>query len=170
MLDSAAMPDIKVLVFLRPNDPGLPEADRIDAIAIKLKAVKALSPDHKIPPELVADAGEDRQNPAAQRAIHPGERLVEQQKLGRREKRPAESQFQPVESSTRSSGLRRSSETSATQAAESCMHTFGGYGFCTEFDVERKWRETRLFRTAPISTNMVLAYIGQNVLGMPRSY
>lgn len=55
-------------------------------------------------------------------------------------------------------------------AAEACLQTFGGFGFAREYDIERKWRETRLFRTAPISTNMVLAYIGQNVLGMPRSY
>jgi acyl-CoA dehydrogenase len=50
------------------------------------------------------------------------------------------------------------------------METFGGFGFAREYDIERKWRETRLFRTAPVSTNMVLAYIAQHVLGMPRSY
>ena len=55
-------------------------------------------------------------------------------------------------------------------AAEACMQAFGGFGFAREYDIERKWRETRLFRTAPISTNMVLAYIGQHILGMPRSY
>ena len=55
-------------------------------------------------------------------------------------------------------------------AAEACMQAFGGFGFAREYDIERKWRETRLFRTAPISTNMVLAFIGQHVLGMPRSY
>jgi alkylation response protein AidB-like acyl-CoA dehydrogenase len=55
-------------------------------------------------------------------------------------------------------------------AAEACMQAFGGFGFAREYDIERKWRETRLFRTAPISTNMVLAYLGQHVLGMPRSY
>jgi acyl-CoA dehydrogenase len=55
-------------------------------------------------------------------------------------------------------------------SAEACMQAFGGFGFAREYDIERKWRETRLFRTAPISTNMVLAYIGQHVLGMPRSY
>ena len=55
-------------------------------------------------------------------------------------------------------------------AAEACMAAFGGFGFAREYDIERKWRETRLFRTAPISTNMVLAFIGQHVLGMPRSY
>jgi acyl-CoA dehydrogenase len=55
-------------------------------------------------------------------------------------------------------------------AAEACMQAFGGFGFAREYDIERKWRETRLFRTAPVSTNMVLAYIGQHILGMPRSY
>ena len=55
-------------------------------------------------------------------------------------------------------------------SAEACMQAFGGFGFAREYDIERKWRETRLFRTAPISTNMVLAYIGQHVLGLPRSY
>ena len=55
-------------------------------------------------------------------------------------------------------------------AGEACLQTFGGFGFAREYDIERKWRETRLFRTAPISTNMVLAYLGEHVLGMPRSY
>ncbi|MCC6175740.1 MAG: acyl-CoA/acyl-ACP dehydrogenase [Chloroflexi bacterium] len=55
-------------------------------------------------------------------------------------------------------------------AANACMDTFGGYGYAVEYDVERKFRETRLYMTAPVSTNMVLAFIGQNVLGMPRSY
>lgn len=55
-------------------------------------------------------------------------------------------------------------------AGEACMETFGGFGFAREYDIERKWRETRLFRTAPVSTNMVLTYIAQHVLGMPRSY
>jgi acyl-CoA dehydrogenase len=58
----------------------------------------------------------------------------------------------------------------AWHAAEACMQTHGGFGFAREYDVERKWRETRLFQTAPISTNMVLAYIGEHILGMPRSY
>jgi acyl-CoA dehydrogenase len=56
------------------------------------------------------------------------------------------------------------------QAAEACMQTHGGFGFAREYDVERKWRETRLYQIAPISTNLVLAYVGQHVLGMPRSY
>jgi acyl-CoA dehydrogenase len=55
-------------------------------------------------------------------------------------------------------------------AAEACLSTYGGFGYAREYDVERKWRETRLFRTAPVSTNMVLGYLGQHVLGMPRSY
>jgi alkylation response protein AidB-like acyl-CoA dehydrogenase len=50
------------------------------------------------------------------------------------------------------------------------MQTFGGYGFAEEYDVERKFREARLYRTAPISTNMILAYIAEHVLGLPRSY
>ncbi len=56
------------------------------------------------------------------------------------------------------------------KAAEAAMQTHGGFSYAREYDIERKWRETRLFRTAPISTNMVLAFIGQHVLGMPRSY
>ena len=55
-------------------------------------------------------------------------------------------------------------------AAESCMQAHGGFGFAREYDVERKWRETRLLQIAPISTNLVLAYIGEHILGMPRSY
>ncbi|TCT08436.1 acyl-CoA dehydrogenase [Tepidamorphus gemmatus] len=55
-------------------------------------------------------------------------------------------------------------------AAEACLQTHGGFGFAREYDVERKWREVRLYQTAPISTNLILAYIGQHVLGMPRSY
>ncbi len=56
------------------------------------------------------------------------------------------------------------------EAADVCLQTLGGFGFAEEYDVERKFRETRLYRTAPISTNLILAYIGQHVLGMPRSY
>ncbi len=58
----------------------------------------------------------------------------------------------------------------AWQAAEACMQTHGGFGFAREYDVERRWRETRISQIAPISTNLVLAYIGEHVLGMPRSY
>lgn len=55
-------------------------------------------------------------------------------------------------------------------AANACLQTFGGFGFAAEYDVERKFRETRLYQVAPISTNLILAYIGEHVLGMPRSY
>ncbi len=55
-------------------------------------------------------------------------------------------------------------------AGEACMQTHGGFGYAREYDVERKWRETRLFQIAPISTNLILGYLGQHVLGMPRSY
>ena len=58
----------------------------------------------------------------------------------------------------------------AWAAAEACLQTFGGFGYAREYGIERKWRETRLYQTAPISTNMILAYVGQHVLGMPRSY
>jgi acyl-CoA dehydrogenase len=56
------------------------------------------------------------------------------------------------------------------QAANACLDTHGGWGFAEEYDVERKFRETRLYTIAPISNNLVLAYLGQHVLGMPRSY
>ena len=55
-------------------------------------------------------------------------------------------------------------------AANACMDTHGGFGFATEYDVERKFRETRLYQVAPINNNLILAYLGQNVMGMPRSY
>lgn len=55
-------------------------------------------------------------------------------------------------------------------AANVCLDTFGGYGFVDEYDVERKFRETRMYQVAPVSNNMILAYLGQNVLKMPRSY
>jgi acyl-CoA dehydrogenase len=55
-------------------------------------------------------------------------------------------------------------------AAEAAMQTYGGFGFAQEYDIERKWRESRIYQTAPISTNLILAYIGQHVLGLPRSY
>ena len=55
-------------------------------------------------------------------------------------------------------------------AAEACMQSHGGFGFAREYDVERKWRETRLFQIAPISTNLVLSYIAEHMLGMPRSF
>jgi acyl-CoA dehydrogenase len=55
-------------------------------------------------------------------------------------------------------------------AAEAAMQTHGGFGYAQEYDVERKWREARIYQTAPISTNLILAYLGQHVLGLPRSY
>jgi acyl-CoA dehydrogenase len=56
------------------------------------------------------------------------------------------------------------------QAANACLDTHGGFGFAEEYDVERKFRENRLYKVAPVSNNLVLAYVGQHVLGMPRSY
>ncbi len=56
------------------------------------------------------------------------------------------------------------------RAADTAFQTHGGFAFAQEYDVERKWREVRLYQTAPISTNMVLAYVAQHVLGLPRSY
>ncbi len=58
----------------------------------------------------------------------------------------------------------------AWAAAEACVQTHGGYGFAEEYDVERKYREARLYRVAPISTNLILSYIAEHVLGLPRSY
>ena len=58
----------------------------------------------------------------------------------------------------------------AWHAAEACLQNHGGFGYAREYDVERKWRETRLFQIAPISTNLVLSYIGEHILGMPRSF
>ncbi len=56
------------------------------------------------------------------------------------------------------------------EAANVAVQTYGGYGFDSEYDVERKFRETRLYQVAPISTNLILSYIGEHVLGMPRSF
>ena len=56
------------------------------------------------------------------------------------------------------------------KAADTCMQTYGGFAYAREYEIERKWREARLYQIAPISTNLVLAYVGQHVLGMPRSY
>jgi acyl-CoA dehydrogenase len=55
-------------------------------------------------------------------------------------------------------------------AADTCLQTHGGFGFAEEFDIERKFRETRLYQTAPISTNLILSYLAEHVLGLPRSY
>ena len=59
---------------------------------------------------------------------------------------------------------------SSWKAANACMQTFGGFGFASEYDVERKFRETRLYQVAPISSNLILSYVGEHVLDMPRSF
>lgn len=56
------------------------------------------------------------------------------------------------------------------EAANACIQTHGGFGFAEEYDIERKFRETRLYQVAPISTNLILAYLSEHVLGLPRSY
>src|SRR5207237_5801126 len=56
------------------------------------------------------------------------------------------------------------------EAANVCLQTFGGFGFAVEYDVERKFRETRLYQVAPVWTYVILAYLGEHVLGLPRSY
>jgi acyl-CoA dehydrogenase len=58
----------------------------------------------------------------------------------------------------------------SNEAANMCIQTFGGFGFAEEYDVERKFRETRLYQVAPVSTNLILAYLAEHVLGLPRSY
>ena len=58
----------------------------------------------------------------------------------------------------------------AFEAANACVQTHGGFGFAEEYDVERKFRETRLYQVAPISTNLILSFVAEHVLGMPRSY
>jgi acyl-CoA dehydrogenase len=58
----------------------------------------------------------------------------------------------------------------AWEAGEACIQTHGGFGFAREYDIERKWREARVQRTAPISTNLILSYLAEHVLGLPRSY
>ena len=58
----------------------------------------------------------------------------------------------------------------AWAAADICVQTHGGFGFAEEYDIERKFRETRLYMVAPISTNMILNYVAEHVLGLPRSY
>ena len=56
------------------------------------------------------------------------------------------------------------------EAANACLQTHGGFGFATEYDVERKFRETRLYQVAPISTNLILSYVAEHILGLPRSF
>jgi len=58
----------------------------------------------------------------------------------------------------------------SNEAANMCIQTHGGFGFAEEYDIERKFRETRLYQVAPISTNLILAYLAEHVLGLPRSY
>ena len=55
-------------------------------------------------------------------------------------------------------------------AADMCIQTFGGFGVAEEYDVERKFREARLYQIAPISTNLILSFVAEHELGMPRSY
>jgi acyl-CoA dehydrogenase len=62
------------------------------------------------------------------------------------------------------------SSEAAWEAAEACVQTHGGFAYAREYDVERKWRECRVQRTAPISTNLILSYVAEHVLGLPRSY
>jgi acyl-CoA dehydrogenase len=56
------------------------------------------------------------------------------------------------------------------EAANACLQFHGGFGFASEYDVERKFRETRLYQVAPISTNLILSYVAEHVLGLPRSF
>ena len=56
------------------------------------------------------------------------------------------------------------------EAANACLQFHGGFGFAAEYDVERKFRETRLYQVAPISTNLILSYVAEHVLGLPRSF
>jgi acyl-CoA dehydrogenase len=56
------------------------------------------------------------------------------------------------------------------EAANVCLQTHGGFGFACEYDIERKFRETRLYQVAPISTNMIFSYVAEHLLGMPRSF
>ena len=56
------------------------------------------------------------------------------------------------------------------EAANVCIQTHGGFGFAEEYDIERKFRETRLYQVAPISTNLILSYLAEHILGLPRSY
>ena len=58
----------------------------------------------------------------------------------------------------------------AWEAANACVQTHGGFAFAEEYDVERKFRECRLYQVAPISTNLILSYVAEHILGLPRSY
>ena len=59
---------------------------------------------------------------------------------------------------------------SSSHPTDPCIQFHGGFGFATEYDVERKFRETRLYQVAPISTNLILSYVAEHVLGLPRSF
>ena len=74
------------------------------------------------------------------------------------------------EHGTRPTPAKHLAAEAAWHAADTCIQTFGGFGMAEEYDVERKFRETRLYQIAPISTNLILSYLGEHVLGMPRSY
>ena len=56
------------------------------------------------------------------------------------------------------------------EAANVCLQTHGGFGFAKEYDIERKFRETRLYQVAPISTNLIYSYVAEHILGLPRSF
>lgn len=56
------------------------------------------------------------------------------------------------------------------QAGDTCLQTYGGFAFAREYDIERKWREARLYRTAPISSNLIWSYLAEKILSLPRSY
>ena len=58
----------------------------------------------------------------------------------------------------------------AWEAAEACLQTHGGFGFATDYDVERKFRATRLYQVAPMPTNLIFSYLAEHVLGLPRSF
>ncbi len=75
-----------------------------------------------------------------------------------------------IPSATETSMAKYLASEASWEAAEACMTTFGGYGVASEYHVERKWKEARLFRTAPLSNNLILAQVAQHALGMPRSY
>jgi len=68
------------------------------------------------------------------------------------------------------SSLQPQTEKTSWEAANVCLQTHGGFGFAAEYDIERKFRETRLYLVAPISTNLILSYIAEHVLGLPRSF
>jgi hypothetical protein len=69
-----------------------------------------------------------------------------------------------------SGGPGRGDGEGAAEAANACLRTHGGFGFANAYDIERKFRETRLYQVAPISTNLILSYVAERVLGLPRSF